>query len=357
VSAGLAQLAGLTGLLGWLGLAGCSDVMDKHLQPLSALTGLTYLDARSTGVQQGSSLAALASLRHLHIAHSSSVGGTALAHVAQLTRLTLLDISHSATGAGPAQLAQLAQLTNLHELWAWDHSIRGEAAAALLDLPSLGQLLAYSVAVQQGQDVSSSALTRLVLQEPAAADLESLPQLPALQSLVIGSATAGTFSSIRVQQQLTELAVGRFKEVQAGELAAALQGLRQLRVLELGHAACFDRQCLLAVAEMQQLQELWLDGGSEGLAPVVGDCLGVLHRCTGLREVTLQRCGPIAKAALIGLVCHPSMQLVVLRGAHGLAASAVSEVWALGAGFSCKLVCKGLRAGPRCCLYFRILAD
>jgi hypothetical protein len=28
-------------------------------------------------------------------------------------------------------------------------------------------------------------------------------------------------------------------DVQAGELAAALQGLRQLRVLELGRAACF----------------------------------------------------------------------------------------------------------------------
>jgi hypothetical protein len=66
--------------------------------------------------------------------------------------------------------------------------------------------------------------------------------------------------------------VGRFLDVQAGELAAALQGLRQLRVLELGHAACFDRQCLLAVAGMPQLQALWLDGGRQGMAPGVGDC-------------------------------------------------------------------------------------
>jgi hypothetical protein len=51
--------------------------------------------------------------------------------------------------------------------------------------------------------------------------------------------------------------------VAAGKRAAALQGLRQLMVLELGHAACFDRQCLLAVAGMSQLQELWLDGASE----------------------------------------------------------------------------------------------
>jgi hypothetical protein len=206
-SAGLAQLASLKGLC-WLSVGDCVDVADEHLQPLSALTGLTRLDARSTGLNQGSSLAALASLRSLYLYRCSSLGAAELAHVAQLTRLAFLDIGYSATGAGPAQLVQLAQLTNLQELRAWGHSIRGEAAAALLDLPSLGALLADSVAVQHGQDVSGSALTRLVLQEPAAADLESLLQLPALQSLIIGTARAGAMSCIRVLQQLTELVGG-----------------------------------------------------------------------------------------------------------------------------------------------------
>jgi hypothetical protein len=140
--------------------------------------------------------------------------------------------------------------------------------------------------------------------------------------------------------------------VQAGELAAALQGLRQLRVLELGHAACFDRQCLLAVAEMPQLQALWLDGGIDGMALDVGDCLGMLHRCCGLREVTLQRCGATSNGALIGLVSQVGMQQVVLRGAHGLAASAVSEVRVLGAGYGCELVRQDLHAGPRCGEFF-----
>jgi hypothetical protein len=95
---------------------------------------------------------------------------------------------------------------------------------------------------------------------------------------------------------------------------------------------------------MPQLQELWLDGGSEGMAPGVGECLGVLQRCCGLREVTLQRCGTISKGALIGLVCQAGMRQVVLRGVHSLAASAVSEVRALG----CELLCQGLSAGPGC---------
>jgi hypothetical protein len=203
-SAGLAQLASLKGLC-TLSLARCADVTDEHLQPLSALTGLTRLDARSTGVQQGSSLAALASLGRLDLNSLSSLGAAALAHVAPLTRLTHLDIGCSSAGAGPAQLAQLAQLANLQELRAWDHSIRGEAAAALLELPSLRELLADSVAVQQGQAVSGSAISRLALRHPAAADLQSQPQPPALQSLIISTATAGTTSSIRAQQQLAEL--------------------------------------------------------------------------------------------------------------------------------------------------------
>jgi hypothetical protein len=354
VSAGLAQLTSLKGL-GSLTPDGCVQITDEHLQPLSALTGLTRLNVRSTGVQQGSSLAALASLRSLKMNRCSNLGAAALAQVAQLTRHTFLNIGYSARDAGPAQLAQLAQLTNLQELRAWGHSIRGDAAAALLELPSLEELAVDSLAMQQGQDISSSALTRLVLEEPA--DLQSLPQLPALHSLIIGTATAGTISSIRVQQQLAQLVVGRCEDVQAGELAAALQGLRQLMVLELGHAACFDRQCLLAVAGMSQLQELWLDGGSEGLAPGVGDCLGVLQRCCGLREVTLQRCGAISKGALIALVSQAGMRQVVLSGLHSMAASAVSWCgrWGPGSAASCSTSVWALGQGATSILISRLL--
>jgi hypothetical protein len=93
------------------------------------------------------------------------------------------------------------------------------------------------------------------------------------------------------------------------------------------------------------------------MAPGVGNCLCVLHRCCGLQEVTLQRCGPIASVTLIGLVSHVGMRQVVLKGAHGLAEEAVSEVRALGAGFGCALLCVGLCAGPRSEEYFDIQVD
>jgi hypothetical protein len=276
VSAGLQQLTSLQGLE-WLNLMDCEGVTDAHLQPLSALTGLTWLDASHTSVA-GSSLAALTSLRRLDLFSCSSLDAAALSDVAQLTRLTLLDLSRSATGAQPAQLAQLAQLTNLQDLRLWGHTIRGHAAA-LLQLPRLGELCADGVAVPLGQDLSGCAITRLVLEVPTAAGLQALPQLPTLQSLIICTAHSG-LSCISVQTQLTELAVGRLEGVQASELAAALRGLKQLQALELGHAGCFDMACLGAVAGLQQLQVLWLDGGRQDLAPGMGDCWGVLHRCT-----------------------------------------------------------------------------
>jgi hypothetical protein len=260
-----------------------------------------------------------------------------LAAVAQLARLTWLDLSYSANGAAPAQLAQLARLSDLRELWVWGHAIR-EQAAALLELPSLGELCADRVAVPQGQDLSCCAITRLVLSAHAAAEMQALPQLPALQSLMIRRAPAG-LSSIAVQTQLTELAVGKFDGVQANELAAGVRGLKQLQDLELGHAGFFDKQCLLAVAGMRHLQQLWLDGGEEaGLAPGMRECWGLLHRCT-----QLQRCGPMSQGVLLGLLSKPGMQWVELRGAHGLASAE------LGAAEGCKLRCtKMLLAGPLC---------
>jgi hypothetical protein len=329
----LTRLKGLESLL----LYGCQAVTDEHLQPLSALAGLAQLDVGGTGVQ-GSSLAALGSLRSLYIGDCSSFGAAGLAAVAQLTRLTCLDLSHSAQGAAPGQLAQLARLTDLQELWVWGHAVK-EQAAALLELPRLGRLCADSIAVPQGQALGGCAITRLALDTPAAADVQALPQLPALQSLVICTAGAG-LSNIRALTQLTALAVGKLNGVQASELAAAVQGLKRLQSLELGHAACFDTQCLLAVAGLQQLQELWLDGGRQGLAPGMSKCWGLLQRSTQLQCVTLQRCCRISPGALVALVSHVAMKQVTLRGAHGLRADTVRDVRALGQRLGCKLLCE-----------------
>ena len=172
--------------------------------------------------------------------------------------------------------------------------------------------------------------------------------LPVLQSLVIGNAAAG-ISSISAQAQLTELVVGDCRGVQGAELAAALRGLQQLQVLELGHAPYFNVACLLAMAGMQQLRELWLDGGRQRLAPGMANFLGMLHRCTHLQRLTLQRCGPIPLAALISLVGgHPSMQRMALRGSdHGLTAEFAGDLRALGARFACDLLSdEVLCAGP-----------
>jgi hypothetical protein len=351
-SVGLQQLTSLKGLAS-LSLDDCKDVTDAHLQPLSVLTGLTRLDARYTAVQ-GSSLAALTSLQRLGLFGCSSLEDATLAAVAQLTRLTFLEFPCDAAEAQPAQLAQLAQLTNLQDLRLWEHTIRDQAAA-LLQLPRLGQLCAGDITVPQGQDLSGCAITRLVLGDPTAAGLQSLPQLPALQSLRICTARAGTISSISLLTQLTELVVGDCEGVQASELAAALRGLKQLQALELGHACCFDMECLGAVAGLQQLQELWLDGGTEGPAPGMGDCWGMLQRCPQLQRVTLQRCDPISRGALLGLVTQLGMQQVVLRGPHGLAAGAVSELRTLGAAEGCEVLCVDeMCPWPLCVGYFDI---
>jgi hypothetical protein len=352
-SVGLQQLTSLKGLAA-LSLDDCKDVTDALLQPLSALKGLTCLEADGTGVR-GSSLAGLTSLQRLSLYRCSSLDAVAgLSAVAQLTRLTCLDVSHSAIGPQPAQLAQLAQLTNLQELWLWGHTIRDQAAA-LLQLPRLGELCADDIIVPQSQDLGGCAITRLALRIPAAAGVQTLPQLPTLQSLRIGTTHAGIISSISVQTQLTELAVGQFEGVQGSELAAGLRGLKQLQALELGHACCFDMECLRALAGLQQLQQLWLDGGRQGLAPGMGECWAMLHRCPQLQRVTLQRCGTISKGALLGLVFQLGMRQVLLRGAHGLAAEAVSELQELAAGEGCELLCEEeVCRGPLCDEYFTI---
>ncbi len=159
-----------------------------------------------------------------------------------------------------------------------------------------------------------------------------------------------------MQTKLTQLVLGRCEGVQASELAAILQGLKHLQALELGRASCFDTQCLLAVAGMQQLQELWLDGGEEGLAPGVAECWGMLHCCPRLLDVTLQRCGTISQGALVALVIHVAMQQITLRGEHGVRAEAVRDVQALGESLGCELLCvEEVCAGPTCRILFGMI--
>jgi hypothetical protein len=87
----------------------------------------------------------------------------------------------------------------------------------------------------------------------------------------------------------------------------------------------------------------------------MGDCWGMLHRCMQLQRVTLQRCGPISKGALLGLLFQLGMQQVVLRGEHGLAAEAVSELQELGAAEGCELLCEEeVCPGPLCAQHYVI---
>ena len=77
----------------------------------------------------------------------------------------------------------------------------------------------------------------------------------------------------------------------------------------------------------------------------MADCLGMLNRCTQLQRLTLQRCGPIPKAALASLISQPGMQAVVLRGEHGLAGEHASDLESLGARLRCELL---LHSGLMC---------
>jgi hypothetical protein len=336
VGPGLQHLARLSSL-GSLVLRDCGQVTDEHLQHLGGLRGLTSLSLIKSSVT-GSSLGALRSLQQLSLVDCSSMGPAALEGIAQLTRLTFLSAFSSCEGATPAQLAQLSRLTDLQHLELLSYSIGGEAAA-LLDLPSLAVLAARGIEVGEQQLAGrGGAISRLVLMNSSAADLRALPQLPQLQSLVISGAPAGV-AGLSALTKLTELAVFHIsKDVGAADLARALQGLRLLQVLELHGVGCFDEQCLLAVAAMQQLRELWLDGasGDQGALHVSG--LIVLHRCTALQRLTLQRCGPVLNIpTLAALVSQRGMRQVVLRGEAGLlAAEQLAEVQRLGSRFGCE---------------------
>ena len=327
----------LTSLASLRSLTLSNMYISDQLQHLSALANLTMLRVSAQrGSLQSSGLARLSSLQHLDI-HGCSSRDIRMDDVAQLTRLTHLDISCWDALAAPARLEQLMPLTNLRTLYMWGHSI-GEQSAALLGLPHLCELRADDVAAQPGQDLNRCAITRLVLAR--AAHLPPLPPLPALQSLTIGTAHAG-IASLAQQTQLTELVVAEFQEqVQPADLAAALQGLRQLQVLLLYDAPCFDRRCLEAVGEMPQLQKLWLcqSDGSQAAPQPVGGCLEVLRGCPKLQRVLLEGCGPISKPSLEALVTHRPMQTLELCGRQGLTVAAVPEVQAVGARHGCRLV-------------------
>jgi uncharacterized membrane protein YgcG len=384
-SAGLSQVARLTQLR-VLGLGDCEGVGDPELRLIcsSGLTSLTRLCLRgmAVGDRGAAGLSGLGRLRALDLDRCRWVGPAGLAALAALGALQELSLSWCATAVQPAQLAQLGQLAGLTRLVLKGHGIRGEAATALLELPRLAELAAASVAAGDGgaagglepgseqrprplrwqllqlacpqlaargaargealpasaertlsPHAGGRAITRLVLTHPRSAELRALLPLPALQSLTIGAAPAG-LSRVGCQAQLTRLAVGDLQAVSADELCAALQGLRQLRLLELEGAGCFDEQCLLAVAAMQQLTELWLSEASE----VLGGAFYVLQHCGALRRLTLQSCAYVGSEVVRALARKAGMEQVVLRG-WAATALQLEHMQQLGARHGCEVLC------------------
>ncbi len=154
-SAGLQQVAQLTGLR-LLGLRDCRGVGDAELRHLASgplAASLTRLVLRNTAVGDSgvACLSGLVRLNGLDLHRCRRVGPAGLAALAALRGLQELSLSSCATGAQPAQLAEaLAELTGLLRLDLTGHAVKGEAAAALLGLPSLTVLMAGSIDARGG---------------------------------------------------------------------------------------------------------------------------------------------------------------------------------------------------------------
>lgn len=97
----------------------------------------------------------------------------------------------------------------------------------------------------------------------------------------------------------------------AAQLASALQGLPRLQALALSRPAPLDLPCMLAIAGLQQLTQLWLQGaGAVPLARPEDGCL--LLRCPRLRKVLLSGCHTVPRQLLMALVCKPGMEQLVV---------------------------------------------
>ena len=298
-------------------------------QHLSRLTALTQLDVSHTPVDC-SILSALTGLRRLSLRMSTGLSEAGLPVIAQLRGLTYLDVSYAPEGASPSALGQLTQLRKLKRLGVLGHTLRAESLQ-LLDLPELCTLSAHRIAAQQHDARRGSALTHLMLNDPTTQQLDALLPLPSLQSLALYGQPAIS-SSIAAQTQLTRLGMVRIAEADPAAVCSVLQALKQLQVLDLGAGVAIDRECMVAIAALPQLQEL-------GLSCRLPDAsLGLLQRCSLLRTLVLQRCADVTSSDVVWLVSKPGMQKVVLAGREGLTQQQIGPLSELGLRYGCKLV-------------------
>lgn len=311
----LERLKGLKELL----LMNCPNIADDSLQPLRSLAALTRLDLSNTGVT-GTGLAGLTGLKELEMWSCKRVNAAGAAVLASLTSLHALDLTNTLLRQ-PAALLMLTALTGLQKLALSGHIIKDDLLH-LLDLPGLTYLYARTIRVPSSSTSSSSTSTsstnsrgharqikQLYLQDPAAAELAALLPLPSLDSLTINEAVGTISSSIARQQQLTHFSLGRLYQPTPAELASTLQALSHLQCLQLGKSCGrLDMRCMLAIAGMKQLQELFLVGSSE--LPFTD--AGPLLQCQQLREVSLHRCGIMPRYLLMMLACKPGMKRVAI---------------------------------------------
>jgi hypothetical protein len=311
VSWGLQHLSSLSGLRE-LTLDECSSVSDVHIQALSTLSALTALDIRDLQIT-GASLSALAGLRTFTQYTCSNMAAAGLASIAQLQQLQQLSLDAHSSGARRAgQLAPLSQLTNLEELHVPYDCIEGPALA-LLDLPRLTSLEAWRISPERYESGRGTAILSLELRSTHGTPLDQLLPLPSLERLSIHRAY-GDLSAVIKQPQLTYLGLGGLERSGGGGLVGALPELRHLQVLHLTRVGdCLTLEDMLALAQLQQLEELYI-GGS--VAPVEQYCL--LQRCARLRQVGLQLDGSMDLSAMMSLVSKPGMQQVELGGVEAV---------------------------------------
>ncbi len=308
VSSGLQHLSGLSRLRE-LSLSGCDSIRDRHIQALSALSSLTALDASFLDIT-GASLSALTSLRTLGVHQCPKVAAAGMVSIAQLQQLRQLSLHSSGKARRAAELAPLSQLTNLEQLHMPDEWIEGPALA-LLDLPRLTGLEAWRISAEQYEAGRGAAIRSLELRSTRGTPLGKLLPLPSLEELTIHRAY-GDLSAVGKQRQLTHLGLGGL-EYSGGGLAGVLLELQRLQVLQLGRVCgCLKQQDMLALAQLQQLEELYM---ADSDAP--GELYCLLQRCARLRKVELQFCGSVGLPAMMALVSKPGMREVELGGVAG----------------------------------------
>ncbi len=311
VSSSLQHLSRLSSLRE-LSLESCSSISDGHIQAaLSALSTLTALSATSLQFT-GTSLSALASLRTLTLYDCPNVAAAGLASIAQLQQLRQLSLDAKDGEARRAlELAPLSQLTNLEQLSLAEDLIEGPALA-LLDLPHLTSLEAWRISAQQYEGGRGAAIVSLGLRSTQGVPLGQLLPLPSLERLTIHRAY-GDLSAVGKQRELTYLGLGGLKRSGGRGLAAALPELQHLQVLQLGKAnGCLKLEDMLALAQLQQLEELCIERGDE-----IGELYCMLQLCAGLRKVELEGCSSVGLPAMMALVCKRGMQEVKLHDVEG----------------------------------------